>query len=178
MNGWIVAAMTLLFLVEGTINAWLIPAGWQTEFNVSPMLVITAVVYLSLYSHRYAALGYGLAFGFLQDVIYYGHALGVHSFGMGMTGYLVGVLFRPLQLGLVSTLLAILTGCGVYRLIVYGLYRYMLTTTETPFLWTLTRQMAPDILISLLFALAIYVPVRKYLESRGSQLDAEERMAG
>ncbi|GAB2672927.1 rod shape-determining protein MreD [Paenibacillus thermoaerophilus] len=179
MNKWIVGAMMLLFMCEGTLAVWLVPARWQSDGSASPMLVMVGVLFLALYAHRYSAIVYGLAFGLLQDIVYYGHALGVHSFAMGITGYFIGVLFRPVQPGLVSTLLAMLTGCSLYRLIVYGLYRYMLTTTEAPFLWALTRQMVPDILMSLLFALAVYVPVRRFLDSpRGNRMDADERMAG
>lgn len=63
----------VLFLLEGTILEWIIPPVWQSKVLVAPHLVLVGVLLVALYKNRYQALAYGLAFGFLQDFIYYGH---------------------------------------------------------------------------------------------------------
>jgi len=168
-------ALFVCFIVEGTLMEWIIPGLWQSQIYVVPHLVLTCVLYIALFQNRYLALTYGLAFGILQDINYYGHALGVHSFSMGLVGYAVGLAFRGVRPGLVMCMLAMALGNLFYDALVYGIYAFFLHVTRATPEWTFVRQMLPSMLISLLFALLLYVPVRKWLETRQTTRQQEEK---
>lgn len=154
----------VLFLLEGTILEWIIPPVWQSKVLVAPHLVLVGVLLVALYKNRYQALAYGLAFGFLQDFIYYGHALGVYSFSMGLVGYVAGLTFRLPYQGLFTSLVVVMLGSFAYDTTVYGIYRFFLGVIRLDFQWTFLHQMLPSMLFNALIALLMYVPARKWLE--------------
>jgi rod shape-determining protein MreD len=171
-RSWITLLLFALFLLEGTVIPWLMPADWQEKTFVSPHLVLVAVLYISLYSNRHLALVYGTGFGLLQDFIYYGPMIGANSFSMGLSAYLVGLLTRRNSVHVVMSMVAIALGVSLFACVRFGLYR-MFQLTSVSFEWSLLHVMLPSLLIDLLFALVIYVPARKRLE----RLDEEKESA-
>jgi rod shape-determining protein MreD len=155
--------LLLIFLLQGTVMHWIIPSVWQTKVFIAPHFTLTVVLYIGLYVGRHMALAYGIAFGLLQDFIFYGHMLGVYSFGMGLTGYLVGLMERRIPGNLFYNLLLIGFGQFLFDAINYGLNR-LFNITHEDFRTVLSYHMLPNVLFNLLFALIIYVPVRKLLE--------------
>lgn len=158
------------FILEGTIVHWLIP-DW--EVRIAPHLVLVAVVYIALYLNRHLALLYGLIFGMLQGIIFYGHMVGAYSFGMGLTGYLAGLIFRRFHLNIASTLFIITLSNLLFDMILYGLYR-LFGITELAIQWVFVQQIIPSLMINLLFALLIYIPVRSFLEPLNFQHKGDE----
>ncbi|MCC2684984.1 MAG: rod shape-determining protein MreD [Paenibacillaceae bacterium] len=169
-RSWITLLLFALFLLEGTVLPWLTPSDWQEKALVSPHLVLVAILYTSLYTNRHLALAYGIGFGLLQDFAYYGPMIGTNSFAMGLSAYMIGLLMRRTPIRIVMSLFGIAWGVFGYECIRYGLYR-LFQLTSVPFEWSLLHEMLPSLLIDLLFALAVYVPARKWLE----RLDDEEK---
>ncbi|TMV52919.1 rod shape-determining protein MreD [Paenibacillus mesophilus] len=165
----------ILFLLEGTIFSWIIPPVWQSTVLVAPHLVLAGVIFIAIYRSRYQGLVYGLAFGLLQDFIYYGHALGVYSFSMGLVGYLVGLAFRPSSRGIFISLLAAMLGFFAYDSLVYGIYRVFLGVVHIGYEWTFLNQILPSMLFNALIALLIYMPARKWLEDADADREPEEK---
>lgn len=171
----ITIGLFILFLLEGTIIGWLIPPAWQSTVLVAPHVVLVGVLFCALYKNRYQGLAYGLAFGFLQDFIYYGHALGVYSFSMGLVGYISGLLFRFSTRGIIICLLATVVGSFVYDSLLYGIYRYFLRVVHVGYEWTFLHQILPSMMITALIALLLYMPVRRWLEDAEAEREAEEK---
>jgi rod shape-determining protein MreD len=163
-----------LFFIEGTIMKWVIPAEWQTSLYIIPHFALVIILYISIFFSRYYGLIAGLIFGFLQDVIYYGHALGVYSFAMGLTCYAAGLLLRRPPQQLLVAITIVLAGNMVYDYLLYGVYRFFLRVTSVSAEWVLTHQILPSLFINLLFALALYVPVRHLLESMSLYLAKDD----
>ena len=117
----VILIMLLLFIVETTIVPWLIPEGWHGR--VAPHFVFVLTLYAALYTGRHEALLLGFAFGLIQDIVFYGHMLGVHALTMGAAAYLAGLLLERKR----STLMMALFAVGVANLLrdssVYGIYR-------------------------------------------------------
>lgn len=157
----IVGVMLLFFLVEGTLFYWLVPSSMVDR--IIPHFTLAFVLYASLYRGRHSALILGMAFGLLQDLAFYGRIIGVHSFTMGLVGYMTGLLMERRK----STLLMALTMIGISTLvcdtIVYFIYRVFRLTDQT-FEWALYQHMIPSLFLQLLFSLAIYVPARRWFE--------------
>jgi rod shape-determining protein MreD len=65
---------------------------------------------------------------------------------------------------IVISMFVIGSGNLFYDLLLYGINR-LFRITSVPFEWVFLHQMLPSMLINLLFALAIYVPVRRMFES-------------
>jgi rod shape-determining protein MreD len=164
-----------LLLLQGTVMPWVLPPSWQSSTYVVPHFTLTAVLFVGLYAGRHAALTYGIIFGLLQDFLFYGTMLGVYSFGMGLTGYLAGLLQRRVPGGLLFSMSVVGFGQFLFDAINYGLNR-LFNITHWSFEQSLTLQMLPSLLFNLAFALLIYVPVRKLLErtNAGARTESEE----
>lgn len=169
--------LLLFFLVEGSLFPWLIPLGWLSKVSISPHLVLAGIIYIAIYGNRHAALFYGLSFGFLQDLIYYGHMLGVHTFSMGLIGYLVGLSFMKLRRSLFFTLSFVVYTELIYGIMLYGIYRFF-NVTNLPLTWILLKNIFPSLLLNLLFALVIYVPARQFIEGSIRMKRDEEKGIG
>ncbi len=155
--------LILLFLLEGTIIPWLIPEAWSTHIQLAPHFIMVSILYIAIFMNRYYALIFGLIFGLLQDIIYFGHMIGLQSFSMGLTGYLIGLIFRNSHLSMFSALSTILFGIFTYEGIVYASYR-LFRIVEFSFGWAFMQIVLPSLVINLLYALLIYLPARNYLE--------------
>ncbi|AZN42287.1 rod shape-determining protein MreD [Paenibacillus albus] len=157
----IVGVMLLLFLIQGTLFYWFVPSSMVGR--IVPHFTLAFVLFAGLYRGRHSALILGMAFGLLQDLAFYGRIIGIHSFTMGLVGYMTGLLLERRK----STLLMALTMIGmstlVYDTIVYFIYRVFRLTSET-YEWALSQHMVPSLFLQLLFSLAVYVPARRWFE--------------
>jgi rod shape-determining protein MreD len=151
------------FLIEGTLFHWFIPMQWQSSTHLVPLLVLVGIVYSAVFIHRHYALFLGMVFGLLQDVVFYGHMLGVHTFSYGLTGYLVGLMYRNSRVTISATMLMVGLSIVIYESITYALYS-LFQIADISFVWFLLRQLLPTLIFNLLFALAVYLPARKWLE--------------
>jgi rod shape-determining protein MreD len=170
---WIL--LLVLLLLQGTVIPWILPVSWQGATRVDPHLMLTVVLYLGLHVGRHTALAYGIGFGLLHDFLFYGNMIGVYSFGMGLAGYLAGLMQRFARPSLLFNLVVVGFGQFLFDVINLALNR-LFKTTSMPFDYALMHQMLPSLLLNLAFALLIYVPVRKYLEriAAAGKPEAEE----
>lgn len=166
--------LLLLFLLEGTLMEWVIPDSWQNRVMIAPHLVLTGVVLAAIFINRYQGLAYALFFGFLQDFIYYGHALGVYSFCMGLVGYLSGSLLRRAHKGIAVSLMAVAIASLAYDSLLYAIYYFFLRVTTVDFEWMFLHFILPSMLFNTLLATLLYVPARKWLEFSVISRETEE----
>ncbi|XEC93179.1 rod shape-determining protein MreD [Paenibacillus tarimensis] len=167
----ILLLMFFLFLIEGTIMHWLIPAGWTDR--LLPQFTYIFVLYAALYSGRHIALLLGLGFGLLQDIVYYGHMIGVNGFAMGLCGYFFGLLFGLKRIPMPATLSLIGFSCLLYNTIVYFIY-FVFRITQESYEWALVNHIVPSLFLQLAFALAFYVPARRWFEGAFKKKTADE----
>ena len=172
---WLLLTLTLLlfFLFESALIPWITPTEWRSELSIYPKLVLIGTVYISVFTNRHIGGAYGLAFGMLQDVQFYGHMIGVNAFAYGIAAYVAGLLIRPNLVSLFSVFLIQLSALLLNETATYALYR-LFSVTDADFGWTFVHGMLPSILISLFLALALYIPTRKWLESPRSERDSDE----
>jgi rod shape-determining protein MreD len=171
-KSWIYVCLAVTFLLEGTLLQWLVPGAWQSKIYVAPHFMLVFVLYIGLYMNRHTALIYGLVIGLFQDFIYYSPMLGPISFSMGLTGYLAGLMHGRVYSSIVVSMMVIAMGNLAYESIIYALYR-LFRVTHVELQWVFLHQMLPSMLINLLFALAVYVPLRKYFESLPATTSSE-----
>ncbi|WP_438444324.1 rod shape-determining protein MreD [Gorillibacterium sp. sgz5001074] len=175
MRHWMLTFLLLiLFVLEGTVLKWIIPSVWQGNVAVSTHFTLIVVLFFGLFVNRHQALAYGLGFGMLHDVVYYGPTMiGTYSFAMGVVGYLSGLISLRTRSGMLYSMFVITLGNFMFEAIIYGLYRLFQITRDTP-QWMFFHIMLPSVLINLLFALLVYVPLRKWLELMASQTVKED----
>jgi len=164
------------FLSEGTLTAWLLPEAWADRAWVVPAPLLVVLVYVAIYVHRYEAMAWGFAAGLLQDVVYYGHAVGVRAFGLAAVAYAAGALARWVSRPtMVVTLAAVFIGCTAFSLFEFGVYRFWLRTSDVPAGWWVVRHGVPSALFNAVFALAVYLPFRRFLERSRTAREEEGR---
>jgi len=101
---WITLIIFVLFLLEGSVLPWLLPDVWLGRVYVSPHFAFVFILYVTLYLSRHLALAYGLGFGLLKDIVFFGPMIGTLSFTMGLSAYLIGLGFHRPKIRLASTL--------------------------------------------------------------------------
>jgi rod shape-determining protein MreD len=166
-----VLVMLLLFIIEGTIMPWIIPELWL--HRLVPHFTFVFVLYSALYTGRHTALMLGIAFGFLQDIVFYGHMLGVHSFAMGICGYLAGLLLERRRVPLMMALSVIGLGCLLYDSIVYLIYRAFEITHDL-YAYAIMEYILPSLFLQLGFALLVYIPARRWFEGSSATKSSNE----
>jgi len=157
---WVVLLGIVFLILENSVAPWLVPPAWSDR--LLPHLVFVLTLYVGAFAGRHPAFLFGLGFGLLQDVLGYGELIGPYAFGMGLVGYLVGLLaeYRSFSVGLFAWIVVV---AGLFLdSIVYFIYN-LFRLTELSYAYVFYWQIAPTALLQLLFALLIYVPVRRYL---------------
>lgn len=150
----------LLVILENGLVPWLVPPAWSER--LLPHLTFVLTVYVASFAGRHQAFFFGLGFGLLGDMLYYGDLIGPFGFGMGLVGYLAGLLQERGQPSLASIIGLTALGSIALNTVVYLIYRLFRLTTWSygfSFYWF----MAPSFMLEVLIALALYVPVRRWL---------------
>lgn len=169
---WLILLLIVLFLIEGTVMPWIIPDAWQTR--IVPHFVFVVILFYAVYRHRYVGLGLGLIFGLLHDIVYYGHMIGVYSFSMGISAYLIGRLTGGKRIMFGWMMFIVLLGNCLFDTAVFAVYS-LFRVTHQPYDWALLHHIIPSLFLQLLFALIVYVPVRRALDGDRKKTEEEEQ---
>ncbi|MBN3525660.1 rod shape-determining protein MreD [Paenibacillus apiarius] len=170
-RNWMIGFMFILFLLEGTVMPVLIPDAWQGR--IVPQFVFMVILYHAVYQHRHTSLLMGLGFGFLQDIVYYGHMIGPHAFSMGLLGYLVGLLFTSRNATLFTMMAIAVFGSFAHQTILFAVYS-LFGINHMTYEYALFDFMIPSLFVQLVFALAIYVPMRTWFDRLSGKASAED----
>lgn len=163
----------VLFLLETTVFHWIIPLGWQQNISITPRFVMAIVLFVALFGGRHFALVLGLVFGLLYDLVFYGYMIGPYAFGMGLIGYITGLIFRKKADRFMATIVIITLGLFSLEMIHFGIYR-LFRIIDFTLSWTFVHHMLPSLLINLLFTLIVYNPMRFVLEKLDSRKKERE----
>lgn len=173
VRNWVVVSLLLLFfLLEGALLPWLLPFPRAGDFFVAPRLVLVTILFVSVLRNRHLGLLLGLVFGLMQDIVYDSPMLGAHGFSMAVAAYAAGSVRIRAKTGITFFFVVLLYGLAFYELAVYALYRLFLVMDLT-LVDFLARQFAPTLLVSLLLAVLLYVPARKWLPPLPDKRDEE-----
>ncbi|MBO8172544.1 MAG: rod shape-determining protein MreD [Bacillaceae bacterium] len=168
---WLSALLTVLLLLEGTVLQFVSPDTWGITIQMIPRFVVVGVIYIALYLGRRKGLWYGLIFGLLQDILY-SDVIGVYAFGMGLVGYFSGLAFKLFHQGLLLILLTMIVSILIYDLVIYSFFS-MFGIASVNLQWMMMNQLIPTLFLNAIFAVLIYVPMKKILE--GIELEEEDR---
>ena len=154
----LILLLFLLFILQGTVGFWLTPPALQGR--ISPNLVFVGILFATIYHHRHTGLVLGIVFGMLHDLVYYGDMIGTYSLSMGVSAYIIGLVFKRPRAPLPVMMTAVILGSLLLDSMVFGIYKLFRLNPDT-YNWALLNQMLPDLLLHFAFALIIYVPLRK-----------------
>jgi rod shape-determining protein MreD len=150
----------VLLVIENSIVPWLIPSAWSER--LLPHLCFIMTLFVAGFAGRHRAFLFGLSFGLLQDLLSYGHLIGPYGFGMGLLGYLAGLVSEYKNFTIGFFVWVVLAGGVLLDTIVYLIYK-LFRITDLQYAHALYWQVAPTALLQLLIALLLYVPVRRFL---------------
>jgi len=168
----LILLLFVLFIVEGTIIPWLIPYSWQTR--LFPHLVFVVIMYFSIFENRHTGLVLGIIFGLLHDIVFYGAIIGAYSFAMGFAGYLAGLPSRSRPMPLPMVLIVIILGSLLLDSTLFGIYS-LFELTHQPYSWAFVNHIIPNLFVQFVFALVIYVPLRRQLEIITKRRSSEKK---
>lgn len=152
------AMVVVVFVLEGTVMQVISPETWGLSWTTVPRFALVCCIFISTFLGRREGLYYGLAFGFLQDVLF-GQVIGIYMMSMMVASYFAGMIVLLFQRGfgmMLVTTIVILFG---HEWLLYSLFR-LFSVAPYDVQWILTRQILPSVVFNLAFALIMYVPIR------------------
>ncbi|OWR30147.1 rod shape-determining protein MreD [Saccharibacillus sp. O23] len=167
----LVLLLFVLFLFEGSVLPWFMPEAWSE--HLMPNLIFVCVLFVAVYRHRYAGMVLGAVFGMLHDVVYYGAMLGPYSFTMGFTAYVLGLIFQLPKAPLPVMLGVVMIGSFMLDSMLFGIYT-VFDFNNQPYNWALIQYIIPDLLFRVVFALIVYVPIRRQFDKMPLRPKKEE----
>jgi rod shape-determining protein MreD len=151
----------ILFVLEGSVLPTVLPIINGTQLHID--LVLTGVMLIGLLYHRHSALLYGVCFGFMNDLMY-GQMLGVFAFAMGLTGYMMNLLFADRYQSMARDLTVLLVGYVLFESVVTIFY-YFFGLYDPEFSWRfIFTEMLLTFILNLMFATAVYIPAKKHFQ--------------
>jgi len=153
----------ILFILEGTVVQVIATATWGLSWMTVPRFALVCCVLISMFLGRREGLYYGLAFGFLQDVLY-GQVIGIYTVSMMVASYFAGLIVLLFQRGfgmVFVTSALILFG---HEWLLYSMFR-LFSIAPYDVQWMLSRQILPSVIFNIAFALLMYVPMMRMCDS-------------
>jgi rod shape-determining protein MreD len=157
-----VILLTLLLIVfESSVVPWLVPSPWIDRLLPHMSFIMTLLI--AGFAGRHRAFLFGLGFGLFQDMLFYGHLIGPYGFGMGLIGYLAGLLSEQRTYTTLGFFIwVVLIGSVMLDTIVFFIYK-LFRLTNLQYAYVFYWQVVPTALLELLIALFLYVPFRRFL---------------
>lgn len=160
MNRTVVCFLVLIIL-ENSVVPWLVPSGWSERLLPHFSFILT--LFVACFAGRHKAFLVGLGFGLLQDMLFYGHLIGPYGFGMGLVGYLAGLLSEQRTNTTLGYIIwVVMFGSVMLDTIVHFIYK-LFSLTSLEYAYAFYWQIAPTALLQLIIALLMYVPIRRFL---------------
>lgn len=160
-TNWVILCTLLLVLIESSVVPWLIPAAWSDR--LLPHLPFIMTLLVAGFAGRHRAFLFGLCFGLLQDILFYGHLIGPYGFGMALIGYLAGLISEQRMHTTIGYFIwLMLIGGILLDTVIFYIYS-MFQLTELTYSHVFYWQIAPTALFQVIIALLIYIPFRRYL---------------
>jgi rod shape-determining protein MreD len=159
MNRAVLGGIVLL-LIETGVVPWLVPAAWSDR--LVPHLTFILTLYVACFAGRHWAFLFGLGFGLLGDLLYYGNLIGPYGFGMGLVGYAAGLALErrmPTFASVIGVTAIGSLGLNTIVFLIYRLFRLTQWSYGFAFYW----YMVPSLLLEIFVALILYLPVRRLL---------------
>ncbi len=164
--------LSLVFLLEGTLIYWIIPSEWQQGMSLAPRLTLVLLLIYAMHRSRHIGLAFALFFGLIHDIGYASPMIGAHSLAMAIAVYGTASIGTRIKMTMANSFLLLALALLAYDLIVFSLYR-LFQVVVMSYSMMITHHMAPTLLFNLLFAVLVYVPMRKLLEKKSAAREEE-----
>ncbi|KMZ41794.1 MULTISPECIES: rod shape-determining protein MreD [Bacillales] len=150
--------VVIVFVLEGTVMQVFSPDAWGLSWMTVPRFALVCCIFISMYLGRREGLYYGIAFGFLQDVLF-GQLIGIYTMSMMVASYFAGMIVLLFQRGFGMVFITSFLILFGHEWLLYSLFRLF---SAAPFdvRWILTHQILPSVLFNLAFGLLVYFPIK------------------
>lgn len=153
-------ALFLLFLIEGT---WAAIFSWH---YATPYVLLTLIglMYVGLYGRWESALGFGLVFGLLYDIVFT-DLIGIYAFTFSLIPLLVSFVLKYIGENVFSVLITFTFMILVFTVLIFAILTAIGGTTMT--IQTLLMQQIPGTLAVNAVAIGLlYYPMVRYVAPR------------
>lgn len=153
-------ALFLLFLIEGT---WASIFSWH---YATPFLLLTLIglMFVSLYGRWETALGFGLVFGLLYDIVYT-DLIGIYVFTFSLIPLLASFVLKYIGENFFSVTITFTFMILVFTFAIYGIMAAIggtLMTIQT----LLVEQIPGTMLVNAIAIVILYYPMMRYVAIR------------
>lgn len=160
---WLTALIVFLFILEGSVVQVLFPtSAGMAGMTAVPRFALVASLLVAMFLGRREGLYYGLAIGFLQDVLYV-DVIGLYMMSMMLACYFSGLIVLLFQRSFGMMLVTCVIVLFGHEWLLYILFR-LFSLAPQDAQWVLTSQILPTVLLNGLFMLMIYLPVKLLCE--------------
>lgn len=148
----------VLFVLEGTVFQVIASATWGLSWMAVPRFALVCCILIAMFMGRREGLYYGLAFGFLQDVLY-GQVIGIYSASMMVASYFAGLIVLLFHRGFGMVFVTSALVLFGHEWLLYSMFR-LFSVAPYDVSWMLTRQILPSVAFNVAIALLVYAPIQ------------------
>lgn len=149
----------VLFVLEGTIVQVISPSTWGLSWMTVPRFALVCTILIAMLLGRREGLYYGLAFGFLQDVLF-GQVIGIYTTSMMVASYFAGLIVLLFQRGFGMVLVTSILILFGHEWLLYSLFR-VFSMAPLDVQWILTRQILPTVILNAVVMIVVYIPIMR-----------------
>ncbi|MCF6092708.1 rod shape-determining protein MreD [Microaerobacter geothermalis] len=164
--------LLVLFIVEGTTFQVFYADLTDLTYVMIPRYALTFILYASFYIGRIRGMWYGIAIGFLQDIIY-GDIVGIYTFTMGVVAYFSGLTFKIFHPNVLLIILSLGASLFFHEGIAYGLF-YLFSLTDVGWRWQLSNVWIPTVLLNMGFGILVHYVTQRWMVTLDG-LEEEEK---
>ncbi|HET7628317.1 MAG TPA: rod shape-determining protein MreD [Bacillales bacterium] len=156
---WLPLVTFFFFIFDGTVMQVFSAHWFGADIHLIPRFAMILVLFTAVFYKRSTSLAYGLIFGFMQDIIYT-DIIGVYSFTMAFTAYLIASFAALFRKNVFSAFALVLFGVVLLEFQVYGLYS-IIGVSNASLHQFLYERLFPSLVLNGGFFICAYYPVRK-----------------
>ncbi|QKS71845.1 rod shape-determining protein MreD [Paenalkalicoccus suaedae] len=163
----VILVLLFLFLFEGTVFQIFAPDLRGADYQLIPRFMFMLILFTGIFRGRSHGLFYGIVLGLLYDIVY-SPILGIYTFGMGFTAYLLSISTMYVKNRLPLVVFIIVDGVVMLEYYVYGMMS-LLSITDLSHENILTMRFIPSFIMNGVVIAVLAFPLRLwfyYLDGR------------
>lgn len=158
----------LLFIFESLFVQLLPKSLIEGPTIIAPHFLLVAILLLTIYGSEKHGILYGMAFGFLFDIVYT-EILGIYLFLFPLIAYFISKIMKVLQVNLFTSSLVSILGVALLEICSFEMNK-LIGITNSDFMSYLSMRFSPTLLLNTIFIILVVYPLKWQFEKFAEQL--------
>lgn len=144
----------LIYFLQSNFFIWFNIAG------IMPNLFVILVLFIGLFANKIVGGIYGIVIGFFLDLVI-GTKIGIYALGLGLIGFLAGVLDKNFSKDSRITIMIMVLGATVVFEVIAYFFNYMLSDINVE-IFNFIRILLIEVIFNLILTIIIYPLIQKF----------------